>query len=57
MALNPTIVNTDIIPDVRQIVLKTCEPKPASLLQRIEVLLRKAFGDNEVTIANSLRGL
>jgi len=57
MAYDRTIVNSDLIPDVRQIVLKTCEPKPASLLQRIEVLLRKAFGDNEVTIANSLRGL
>jgi hypothetical protein len=57
MAANPTMANLNLIPNGQQIVSETSEPKPTSLLQRIEVVLGKAFGDDEQTIANSLRGL
>jgi hypothetical protein len=57
MAANPTIANLNSIPDVQQIVAETSEPKPTSLLERSEEVLRKAFGGDEQTIANSLRGL
>lgn len=57
MAFDPTIVNFDLIPDTQPMVSETWDPKPTSLLQAIEELLCKAFGDDEETIANSLRGL
>jgi hypothetical protein len=57
MAANPSIANLRVIPNVLQIGTETSELKPTSLLQRIEVVLRKAFGEDEETIANSLRGL
>jgi len=56
MAANPTIANLNSIPDAQQIISETSEPKPTSLLARIEEGLRRAFGDDEQTIANSLRG-
>ena len=56
MAANTTIVKSNLIP-YAQIVLEPCEPTPTGLLQRIEALLRKAFGDDEVIIASSHRGL
>jgi hypothetical protein len=57
MAANPSIANPSLIPDTEQTVLARDEVRPTTLLQRSEELLRKAFGDNEETIANSLRGL
>ena len=57
MAANPAIANPNSIPDAQQAVSEVSKPEPTSLLQRLEVLLRKAFGDDEETIANSLRGL
>ena len=57
MAANPTIANLNSIPDAQQIISETSEPKPTSLLERSEEALRKAFGGDEQTIANSLRGL
>jgi hypothetical protein len=57
MAANTTIVNSNLIPDAQQIVLEPCELTATGLLQRMEVLLRKAFGDDEVIMASSLRGL
>jgi len=57
MAANTTIVKSNLIPYAQQIVLEPCEPTPTGLLQRIEALLRKAFGDDEVIIASSHRGL
>jgi hypothetical protein len=56
MAANPTIANLNLIPDAQHIVSEASEPKLTSLLARIEEALRKAFGDDEQTIANSLRG-
>lgn len=56
MAANPAIANHNLILDAQQAVTEVSKLKPTSLLQRIEVLLRKAFGDDEETIANSLRG-
>ena len=57
MAANPTIADLNSIPDAQQIVAENSEPKPTSLLERSEEVLRKAFGGDEQTIANSLRGL
>jgi hypothetical protein len=57
MAANPMIANLNSIPNAQQIVPETSEPKPTTLLERSEEVLRKAFGDDEQTIANSLRGL
>jgi len=57
MAANPMIANLNSIPDAQQIVAENSEPKPTSLLERSEEVLRKAFGGDEQTIANSLRGL
>jgi hypothetical protein len=57
MAANPMIANLNSIPDAQQIVTETRKPKPTSLLERSEEVLRKAFGGDEQTIANSLRGL
>jgi hypothetical protein len=57
MAANPSIAYTNLIPDSEQTVSETSRPKLTSLLQRIEEVLRKAFGDDEETIKNSLRGL
>jgi hypothetical protein len=57
MAFNPTIVTRDSIPDAQPIVSETWQPKTTNLLQVIEELLSKAFGNDEETIANSLRGL
>ena len=56
MATNSTIAIHNLIPDALQNVSETSELKPTSLLQRIEVALRKALGDDEQTITNSLRG-
>jgi hypothetical protein len=57
MAANLTIANLNPIANSQQTVPETSKPKMTRLLQRIEVMLRKAFGDDEETIANSLRGL
>jgi len=56
MAANP-MVSPNLIPDAEQTVSETSRSKLLSLLERSEEVLRKAFGDNEQTIANSLRGL
>jgi hypothetical protein len=57
MGVNAMIANLNSIPDAEQIVQETSEPEPTSLLERSEKALRKAFGGDEQTIANSLRGL
>ena len=57
MAANPSIVNPNLIPDSGQTVSETIKRELTSLLERSEEVLRKAFGDDEETIANSLRGL
>lgn len=57
MIANPSVAHPNLIPDTQQTVSKTSEPKPTTLLERGEEALRKAFGDDEDTIANSLRGL
>jgi len=57
MAANPTIADLNSIPDAQQIVAENSAPKPTSPLGRSEEVLRKAFGGDEQTIANSLRGL
>jgi len=54
MAANPSITVPNLIPDTQQ---AETRPKPMGLLQRIEAFLDTAFGDDEETIANSLRGL
>ena len=46
-----------IIPEAQQSLSEIREQKLTSLGQRVETLLRKCFGDDEETIANSLRGL
>ncbi|HXZ42230.1 MAG TPA: hypothetical protein VEG68_15900 [Terriglobales bacterium] len=56
MAAN-SIVAPNLIPDAQQTVSETSKLKLSSLLERIEAVLGKAFGDDEETTANSLRGL
>ncbi len=63
MAANPSIANPSIIPDKEQSAdreqsaFEGGQLNSAGLLERAEEELRKAFGDDEKTIANSLRGL
>jgi len=57
MTTNATIADLDLTLDAQQIVLETSKLKPTSLLERCEELFRKAFGEDEETIANSVRGL
>lgn len=58
MAANPSIANPRLIPEPEQAAPETVKPKKLeTLLERSEEVLRKAFGDDEQTIANSLRGL
>jgi hypothetical protein len=61
MAANPSIPGEKLIVNAQQLRSETCEPKSASLGQRIEAFIDKAFeyafGDDEQTIRNSLRGL
>lgn len=57
MAANPSIANPSLIPDSEQAVSESSKPKQRTLLERSEEMLRKAFGEDEETIANSLRGL
>jgi hypothetical protein len=51
----------NFIAQTQQPASETCEAKPASLFQRIEALIDRAFelafGDDEKTILNSLHGL
>lgn len=57
MAANPSIANPSLIPDTEQTVSESGKPKLETLLEGSEEVLRKAFGDDEQTIANALRGL
>jgi hypothetical protein len=61
MAANPSIPAPRVIVNAQQLRSETREPKSGSLGQRIEAFLDKAFeyafGDDETTIRNSLRGL
>jgi hypothetical protein len=57
METDASVANLNFIPDSEQSVSDTSKPKVTSLLERSEAVLRRAFGDNEETIANSLRGL
>jgi len=55
MAANPSVANLNSIPETQQAVSN--DKKLMSLPERAEEVLRKSFGDDEQTIANSLRGL
>jgi hypothetical protein len=57
MATNPTIAHSSFIHDAERTISESKKPKLETLLERSEEVLRKAFGDDEETIANSLRGL
>jgi len=57
LTTNATIADLNLTLDAPQIVSEASASKPTGLLQRIEELLSKAFGKDEETIANSLRGL
>jgi hypothetical protein len=61
MAANPSIANLSSILDAQQTVSEGSKLKKMSLLQRIGAQLDRvfetAFGDDEETTANSLRGL
>ena len=57
MTTNATIAGLDLTLDAQQIVSEISKLKPTSLLERCEELFRKAFGEDEETIANSIRGL
>lgn len=56
MVTRPIIANAGVIPQVKQIVIQESESKPKSWLQRLELILRRAFGEDEEIIASSLRG-
>ena len=59
--MNSATSYPNFIAQEQQSVSETCEPKRPSLWPRIEALIDKAFemafGDDEKTIRNSLRGL
>jgi hypothetical protein len=55
MGANPSIADLNLIPETEQAVSN--DKRQTSLLERAEEVLRKSFGDDEQTIANSLRGL
>jgi len=57
MSADLSIANLNLIPAAEEIVSETSKPKLTTLLKRSEEVLRKALGDDEETIANSLRGL
>ncbi len=57
MAANPSIANPSLISGTEQAVSESSKQKLGTLLERSEEVLRKAFGDDQETIANSLRGL
>jgi len=57
MAANPSIANPGCIPDVEPIASEVKSVEPTTVLEHSEDILRKAFGDTEENIANSLRGL
>jgi len=57
MTAHSTIPDFNVIPAELQIVAEASEPKATGLLERIEAALCKYFGEDEETIANSLRGL
>jgi len=57
MAANPSIAHPGLVPDSGQTVSDRSKPKLKTLLERSEEMLRKALGDDEKTVANSLRGL
>ena len=56
MSANPSIDNLSLVLDAQQTASESRQLRLTSLLQRIEALLSRAFGDDEQTIANSLRG-
>lgn len=58
MAASSTIVTTGAIAGVQlQTAKEMSQSKPTTLIEHCDEVLRKAFGDDEETIANSLRGL
>ena len=56
MSANPSIDNLSLILDAQQTASESRQLRLTSVLQRIEALLSRAFGDDEQTVANSLRG-
>jgi len=56
MTTNATIADLDLTPNALPIVSETSKLKLTSWLERCEEMLRKAFGEDEETIANSIRG-
>jgi len=61
MAANQSIAVSSVIVKAQPLSSETHDPKPASLWRRIEAFIDKtfayAFGDDEKTIRNSVRGL
>jgi len=56
MSADPSIANLSLILDAQQTASESRQLRLTSVLQRIEALLSRAFGDDEQTVANSLRG-
>ena len=61
MAANQSIPVPSMIANAQQLRSETCDPKPVSLWRRMEAFIDRAFayafGDDEKTIRNSVRGL
>jgi hypothetical protein len=57
MVTRPIAANAGMISQVKSVVIQGSEAKPKSWLQRLELILRRAFGEDEEIIASSLRGL
>jgi hypothetical protein len=57
MAANPSIANPNLIPKTQEAIAEPPRPKMANLLERTDQVLRRAFGKDDETITNSLRGL
>jgi hypothetical protein len=56
-AMDSATTYPSFIPEAEQSLSETRQQKLTSLGQRVEMLLRRCFGEDEETIANSLRGL
>lgn len=57
MVPHSAVADAPLIPQVKQTVTQGSEVKPKRWLQRLELILRRAFGEDEEIIASSLRGL
>ncbi len=57
MVPHPAVANPILIPQVKQTITQGSELKPKTWLQRLELILQRALGEDEEVIASSLRGL